>query len=84
MAIDEETALRLAGQAVDRAGGSRYVYNNPRHPFAHNAVRTFEIEGYQVVVRFGEISSPAIVEVEGWVFEVREEGLVTLFGPSFR
>ncbi len=84
MAIDEETALRLAGQAVDRAGGSRCVYNNPRHPFARNAVRTFEIEGYQVVVRFGEISSPAIVEVEGWVFEVREEGLVTLFGPSFR
>lgn len=81
MTIDEETALRLADQAVDQVGGSRYVYNNPRHPFARNAVRSFEIEGYRVVVRFGEISSPAIVEVEGWVFEIQEEGLVTLFGP---
>ena len=81
MTIDEETALRLAGQAVDQVGGARYVYHNPRHTFARNAVRTFEIEGYRVIVRFGEISSPAIVEVEGWVFEVREEGLMTLFGP---
>ncbi len=81
MAIDEATALRLAGQAVDQAGGSRYVYNSPRHPFALDAVRAFEIEGYRVVVRFGEISSPAIVEVEGWVFEIQEDGLVTLFGP---
>ncbi len=82
MAIDEATALRLAGQAVDQVGGSRYVYHNPRHPFARNAVRAFEIEGYRVVVRFGEISSPAIVEVEGWVFEIQEEGLITLFRPS--
>ena len=84
MTIDEITALRLAGQAVDQVGGNRYVYQNPRHPVARNAVRVFEFEGYRVIVRFGEISSPAIVEVEGWVFEVREESLVTLFGPSFR
>uniref|UniRef100_A0A831TGU6 Uncharacterized protein n=1 Tax=Thermorudis peleae TaxID=1382356 RepID=A0A831TGU6_9BACT len=82
MTIDEATALRLAGEAVDRAGGSRHIYRNPRHPFAPNALRSFEIEGYRVVVRFGEISSPAIVEVEGWVFEIQEEGLITLFRPS--
>lgn len=81
MAIDEATALELASRAVDSVGGSRYVYHRPRHPFAADAVRTVEIEGVRVVVRFGEISSPAVVEVEGWVFEIREEGLLTLFGP---
>jgi hypothetical protein len=81
MAIDEATARRLAAEALDRAGGAATVYRNPRYPFAPDALRAFEIGPYRVVVRFGEISSPATVEFDGWVFEIREDRLVTLFAP---
>lgn len=79
--LDEETAVRIAEEAVDRAGGSRYVHGNPRHPFSLNANREYEIEGHTVLVRFGESSSPAIVEVGTYVFEIQPEGLLKLFGP---
>lgn len=81
MTLDERTALRIAETAVERAGGSRRVHGNPRHPFARNANRSFEIEGYAVLLRYGEISSPAVVEVGGYVFEIQPEGLIKLFGP---
>lgn len=81
MTLDEATAVRIAEDVVDQAGGSRRVHGNPRHPFARNANRTFEIDGHRVLLRYGEISSPAVVEVGGYVFEVQPEGLVKLFGP---
>ncbi len=81
MAIDEATARRIAEEAVQRAGGARYIHGNPRHPFALNASRTVEVEGHEVLIRYGEISSPAIAEVEDYVFEILPEGLVKLFGP---
>ena len=81
MPLDELTATRIAEAAVERAGGARYVYATPRHPFALNAVRTIEVEGHRVTVRFSEAASPAIVEVEDYVFEIRPEGLIKRFGP---
>lgn len=80
--LDDETARRIAEAAVDQAGGARHVYGNPRHPFARNATRELEIEGQQVVIRFSEASSPAVVEVGEYVFDIRPEGLIQLFGPK--
>jgi hypothetical protein len=80
--LDDETALRIANEAVRRSGGSRFVHGNPRHPFARNANRRFEIDGHDVIVRFSESSAPAVVEVGGYVFEIQPEGLLKLFGPK--
>lgn len=81
MPLDEVTALRLVLEAVDRLGGPRMIYGNPRHPFARNANRELEIEGYPVTIRYSEISSPAVAEVDGYVFEIREDEVFKLFGP---
>ena len=82
LTLDDESALRIAEAAVDRVGGARHVYGNPRHPFARNATREVEVEGQRVTIRFSEASSPAVVEVGEYVFDIRPEGLIKLFGPS--
>jgi hypothetical protein len=82
VSLSEEQARRIAEQAVEQAGGARQVYMNPRHPFAPNANRKYEIEGHKVTVRFGESTSPAIVEIGSFVYEIQIEGLVKLFGPD--
>jgi hypothetical protein len=79
--ISEERAHELANQAVERAGGSRSIYRNPRHPFTLHPSTNYEIEGHKVEVRHGEISSPAIVSVGGYVFEIHEEGIDLLVRP---
>jgi hypothetical protein len=79
--LTEERATQLAWQAVEEAGGTRSVYRNPRHPFALQASTTYEIDGVQVEVRHGEISSPAIVTVGGYVFEIHETDIDLLIRP---
>ena len=79
--IDESRATDLAQQAVDRAGGARMVYRNPRQPFSLHSTRVFEIEGTPVEIRWGEISSPAVATVAGWVFEIHEDGIDLLIRP---
>ena len=81
MPLDDDTALRLVLEAVDQAGGSRRIWSNPRHPFAMNATRTVEVEGHTVLIRYGEATSPAIAEIDGYVFEIREDEVFKLFGP---
>ncbi|HEX3722799.1 MAG TPA: hypothetical protein VHV31_08405 [Nitrolancea sp.] len=82
MTLDDEAALRIAEAAVDQVGGARYVHGNPRHPFARDATREVEVEGHRVTIRFSEASSPAVVEVGEYVFDIRPDGLIKLFGPS--
>jgi hypothetical protein len=79
--LTEHAALALAEEAVARAGGARMVYRNPRHPFSPHPTNTFEIDGHKIEVRWGEISSPAIVSVGGYVFEIHEEELELLVRP---
>lgn len=81
MSLDEATALRLVLEAVDRLGGARLIHASPRHPFARNATREIEVEGHTVTVRYSEISSPAVAEIDGYVFEIREDEVFKLFGP---
>jgi hypothetical protein len=82
--LSEERALELAWAAVERAGGTRAVYRNPRYAFSLQQTRDYEIDGYTVELRHGEISSPAIVTVNGWVFEILDEDIELLMRPIKR
>ena len=79
--LDEATATRLAAAAVDLAGGARMIYRNPRQAFSFNSIKQIEVEGHRVEVRWGEISTPAIATVAGWVFEIHEDGIELLIRP---
>ena len=82
--MTEARATELAEQAVDLAGGARQIYRNPRHPFSLHPTRTYTVEGEAVEVRWGEISSPAVVSVGGYVFEILDEGIDLLIRPPRR
>jgi hypothetical protein len=82
--LAEAEALALAEEAVELAGGTMQVYRNPRHPFALYPTTVYELAGRKVELRHGEISSPAIVTVEGWVFEIHEEAVELLMRPVKR
>ena len=79
--LSEDQAIALAEQAVEMAGGTRMIYRNPRHPFSMHPTKTFDVEGHAVEVRWGEISSPAVASVGGYVFEIHEEALELLIRP---
>jgi hypothetical protein len=79
--ITEAEATRLAWQAVELAGGARMIYGNPRQPFSPNARKVFDLEGHPIEVRWGEISSPAIVTAVGYVFEIHDQGIELLIRP---
>ena len=79
--LSEEEATRLASEAVELAGGAQMIYRNPRQPFSPNARKDFTVEGHVIEVRWGEISSPAIVTAGGYVFEIHEEGIELLVRP---
>lgn len=79
--LGEADATRLAWQAVELAGGTRMVYRNPRQAFSAKGRETFTLDGHAVEVRWGEISSPAIVSVGGYVFEILDEGISLLARP---
>lgn len=79
--LTEDAAAAHAEQAVERAGGSLMIYRNPRHPFAAQPYTTYQIDGHAVELRHGEISSPAVVTVEGYVFEIVESGIELLIRP---
>ena len=76
--VTEAEATRLAWQAVELAGGTRMIYRSPRQPFSPNARKVFDVEGHSIEVRWGEISSPAIVTAAGYVFEIHEQGIELL------
>lgn len=82
--MDETTAERVAMAAVEAVGGTRRVYRNPRHPFSVEPSRDLTIEGHVVEIRWGEVSSPAIVSVEGYVFQINDDDLDLLVRPSRR
>jgi hypothetical protein len=79
--LTEERATALAQEAVDLAGGARMIYRNPRQAFSAQSRRVYDIEGVPVEVRWGEISSPAIVSAGGYVFEILDWGIELLVRP---
>ena len=82
--LTEERAHELAWRAVELAGGTRAVYRNPKYAFSLQQARDYEIDGYTVELRHGEISTPAVVTVQGWVFEVLDEEVELLMRPLKR
>lgn len=80
--LTEDEATRIANAAVDSIGGPRMVYRNPRMAYSQFATRNVEIEGRTVEVRYGEISTPAIATVEGWIFEIHDEDIELLIRPA--
>lgn len=83
-ALNEEEATRIATEAVNSIGGPRSVYRNPRMAYAFNATRMVDFEGHEVEVRYGEISTPAIVSIQGWVFQINDEEIELLMRPIKR
>lgn len=79
--MTEQDALRLIEQAVERVGGARMIVGSPRHPFSLNPRDEHEVDGQTVTIHYSEISSPAIAEVAGWIFEIREDEYVLLQKP---
>lgn len=79
--ISEERATALAEEAVELAGGARLIYRSPRQAFSFDAIKTFEVAGEPVEIRWGEISSPAIASVGGYVFEIGDAGIELLVRP---
>ena len=80
-ALDEETVTDLVMRALDQIGGPRSVYRNPRMAFARNARRMVQQDGYDIEVRYGEISTPAIASVAGWVFQINDDDIEVLMRP---
>ena len=80
--MNEQTARDLAERAVEEAGGTRMVHGNPRHPFAAGQTLDVEIDGQRIEIRHGEISSPAIVTVDNWIFQILEDQIELLIRPK--
>ncbi len=81
MTLSETDAFQLAEQAVEEAGGTRMIYRNPRQSFSLQATKFFVVDGHEVEIRWGEISSPAVASVGGYVFEIHDEEIEILLRP---
>ena len=79
--LTEQTSYELVMRALDSIGGPQTVYRNPRMAYAFNAVRNLEFEGYEIEIRYGEISTPAIATVQGWVWEIHDQDIDLLMKP---
>ncbi|MFM9107989.1 MAG: protein-L-isoaspartate o-methyltransferase 1 [Chloroflexota bacterium] len=79
--LTEQRATELAQEAVERAGGARMIYRSPRQAFSAQSKTMYDIDGVPVEVRWGEISSPAIVTAGGYVFEILDWGIEVLVRP---
>ena len=82
--MTEEDATSLVTRAIESIGGPHTVYRNPRMAYAFNSVRDVEIDGHTVEIRYGEISTPAIASIEGWVFEIHDRDIELLMRPIKR
>jgi hypothetical protein len=79
--MTEEQALEIVWRAVEQAGGTRSIYRNPRQAFSAHSRRMMQIDEHKVEIRYGEISTPAVATVAGWVFEIHDEDIELLIRP---
>lgn len=79
--MNEAEATIIATEAVAIAGGPRSIYRNPRQAYSAQSRRLIEVGEHKVEIRYGEISTPAIATIAGWVFEVNDEGIELLIRP---
>jgi hypothetical protein len=79
--LSEAQARQLIAQAVEELGGGRVIVGSPRHPFSLFGSESVVVDGRRVMIHYGEMSSPAIALLAGWVFEIKEHDLVLLDSP---
>ncbi len=79
--IDETTATAIVWEAIDHIGGPRSIYRNPRDAYSAQSRRMVEVGEHTVEIRYGEISTPAVATVQGWVFEITDEEIELLIRP---
>jgi len=79
--MKEDEATDIAWRAIELAGGSRSIYRNPRQAFSAHSRRVIEVDEHKVEIRYGEISTPAVATVSGWVFEIHDEDIELLIRP---
>lgn len=82
--MTEEQAFAIVSKAIESIGGPQNVYRNPRMAFAFNAVRNVSVDGHSVEIRYGEISTPAVATLHGWVFEIHDQDIELLMKPVKR
>jgi len=82
--INEERATELAWQVIEQAGGTRNIYRNPKYAYTLQPTQDVVIDGITIELRHGEISSPAIISVAGWIFEIHDDTIELLIRPIAR
>jgi len=79
--MTEEQATEIVWDAIAKAGGTRSIYRNPRQAFSAQSRRLVEVGGHTVEIRYGEISTPAVATIAGWVFEIHDDDIEVLIRP---
>jgi hypothetical protein len=79
--MTEEEAMAIAWEAIDKVGGTRSIYRNPRQAFSAHSRRLVDVGVHTVEIRYGEISTPAVATVNGWIFEIHDEDIELLIRP---
>ncbi len=79
--MTEKEATAIVWEAIDAVGGPRSIYRNPRQAFSAHSRRIVDVGEHQVEIRYGEISTPAVATVAGWVFEIHDEDIELLIRP---
>ncbi len=79
--MTEEEAMARAWKAIELVGGTRSIYRNPRQAFSAHSRRMVDVDEDKVEIRYGEISTPAVATVSGWVFEIHDEDIEVLIRP---
>ena len=79
--MTETKANEIVWEAIRQIGGTRSVYRNPRMAYSAQSRRLVEVGEHTVEVRYGEISTPAVAIIQGWVFEIHDEDIELLLRP---
>jgi len=79
--MTENEANEIVWDAIRQIGGTRSVYRNPRMASSAQSRRLVDVGDHTVEVRYGEISTPAVATIEGWVFEIHDEDIELLLRP---
>jgi 23S rRNA maturation-related 3'-5' exoribonuclease YhaM len=82
--LNEANATEIVTRAIEEIGGTRSVYRNPRMAFSQHSRRVVEVSGRSIEIRYGEISTPAIATVDGWVFQINDEDIELLVKPRVK
>ncbi len=80
--MTEDEATAIVWEAVRKVGGTRSIYRNPRQAYSAQSRRLVDVGDHTVEVRYGEISTPAVASIAGWVFEIHDEDIEVLLRPA--